>query len=165
MSIIKKINSYSLLLLSVLVLTSCYSEDNWITDNLEETGRAYPNIADVTILNNQNEYTEGDVIEIDVRFWSEDPVNDIKLYHILEDENGDELVGMTEVLSVDYSEATFSTETQTDVVVLEYEVPEITEDPTIINFIIEVENVNGLTENNTESKNPTIRNITVTAVQ
>ena len=165
MSIIKKINRYSLLFLSVLVLTSCYSEDNWITDNLEETGRSYPNITDVTILNNQDEYTESDVIEIDVRFWSEDPVSEIKLYHILEDDNGDELVGLTEVLSVNYSEASFSSETQTDFVVLEYEVPEITEDPTIINFIIEVENENGLTEDNTESKNPQIRDIQVTAVQ
>lgn len=164
MSIYKKLNRYTLLLLSVFVLTSCYSEENWLTDNLEETGRSYPNIADINILNNQDEYTESDVIEIDVSFWSEDPVSDIKLYHILENEGGDELVQLTEVLSVSYSEASFSSETQTDHVVLDYEVPQISEDPTIITFIVEVENENGLTENNTESKNPTIRSIQITAV-
>ncbi|MFO7799965.1 hypothetical protein [Rhodohalobacter sp.] len=164
MSIYKKLNKYTFLLLTVFILTSCYSEENWLTDNLEETGRSYPNIADINILNNQDQYLEGDVIEIDVSFWSEDPVNEIKLFHILENEDGDEIVGRTEVLSVSYSEANFSSETQTDHVVLDYEVPQISEDPTIITFIVEVENENGLTENNTESKNPTIRNIQVTAV-
>lgn len=165
MSIYKKLNRYAFLLLSVFVLTSCYSDENWLTDNLEETGRAYPNIADINILNSQDEYSEGDIIEIDVSFWSEDPVNDINLYHILENEDGDELVGLTEISSVSYSEASFSSETQTDHVVFEYEVPQISENPTIITFIVEVENENGLTENNTESKNPTIRNIQVTAIQ
>lgn len=162
---LKYLSKYTLIVLTGFILTSCFGEDNFLTDNLEETGRSFPNITDVTILNSQSEYSEGDIIQIDVRFWSDDPVKQIILYDELNDDEGNSIQSIERVSSVPYDQASFSEDSQTDFVILEYEVPEITSDPTEIIFVIEVLNENGLAERNTESKNPTIRNISVTAVQ
>ena len=159
MEILNKIQTYALLITLSILLTSCFSEDNFLTDNLELTDRSFPVITDIIILNSQDEYSEGDNIQFDIRFWSDDPVSEIILY--------DELVGLRGLeiaVQRPASEATFSEESQTDAITLVYVVPEITQDPTTINFVIEVVNENGLTEQNTSAKNPTIRSINVRAV-
>ena len=161
----KRRHTFFIVLIAGFLMTSCFSEDNFLTDNLEETGRSFPTITDITILNSESDFVEGDVIQLDVRFWSDDPVDEIILFRQLNDQDGNVLQPEEVVSSVPYSQATFSEESQTDFVILEYTVPEIFTDPTIINFVIEVVNENGLTEVNTDAKNPTIRNISVTAVQ
>lgn len=161
----KCLRKCTLIVLTGFILTSCFSEDNFLTDNLEETGRSFPNITDVTILESQSEYSEGEIIQIDVRFWSEDPVEEIILYDELRNDEGNTIQSIERVTSVPYDQASFSEESQTDTVMLEYEIPQISSDPTEIILVIEVLNENGLTERNTEAKNPTIRNITITAVQ
>lgn len=162
---LKYLKKYTLIVLTGFMLTSCFGEDNFLTDNLEETGRSFPNITDVTILDSQSEYSEGDIIQIDVRFWSEDSVEQIILYDELKDDEGSTIQAIEIATSAAYDQASFSEESQTDFVILEYEVPDISSDPTEIILVIEVLNENGLTERNTESKNPTIRDISVTAVQ
>jgi len=158
MNTLKFIRHYLLLVIAGLTLVSC-SEDNFFLDNIDQTGRSFPVISDIIIQNEQDEYTSGETVQIRVEFWSNDPVQEIVLY--------DSLVNIRDrevVLTEPAANASFSEESQTDVIILNYEVPAVPEDPTTINIQVEVINENGLSEINTEADNTTIRRIEITAI-
>jgi len=158
MNTLKFIRNYLLLVIAGLTLVSC-SEDNFFLDNIDQTGRSFPVISDIIIQNEQDEYTSGETVQIRVEFWSNDPVQEIVLY--------DSLVNIRDrevVLTEPAANASFSEESQTDVIILNYEVPAVPEDPTTINIQVEVINENGLSEFNTEADNTTIRRIEITAI-
>jgi hypothetical protein len=158
MNTLKFIRNYLLLVIAGLTLVSC-SEDNFFLDNIDQTGRSFPVISDIIIQNEQDEYTSGETVQIRVEFWSNDPVQEIVLY--------DSLVNIRDrevVLTEPAANASFSEESQTDVIILNYEVPAVPEDPTTINIQVEVINENGLSEINTEADNTTIRRIEITAI-
>jgi len=158
MNTLKFIRHYLLLVIAGLTLVSC-SEDNFFLDNIDQTGRSFPVISDIIIQNEQDEYASGETVQIRVEFWSNDPVQEIVLY--------DSLVNIRDrevVLTEPAANASFSEESQTDVIILNYEVPAVPEDPTTINIQVEVINENGLSEINTEADNTTIRRIEITAI-
>lgn len=154
----KFIRHYVLLAVAGIMIVSC-SEDNFFLDNIDQTGRSFPVISDIIIENQQDEYTSGETVQIRVEFWSNDPVQEIVLYDSLVDIRNREVV-----LSEPAANASFSEESETDVIILNYEVPAVPEDPTTINIQVEVINENGLSEINTEADNTTIRRIEITAV-
>ncbi len=154
----KFIRNYLVIVTSALLLFSC-SEDNFLNDNLERTGRAFPVIADIQILNNQPEFTAGESVQIFVSFTSTDPVSEIVLFDSLVN-----IRALQEVLREPASNAVFSDDSQTYEITLVYTVPDVPENPTTIRFEIEVINENGLTQRNTESIRAALRNIQITAV-
>lgn len=154
----KFIRHYLLLAVAGIMIVSC-SEDNFFLDNIDQTGRSFPVISNIIIQNQQDEYTSDETVQIRVEFWSNDPVEEIVLY--------DSLVNIRDrevVLTEPAANASFSDESQTDVIILNYEVPAVPEDPTTINLQIEVINENGLSEINTDADNFTIRRIEIIAV-
>ncbi len=154
----KFIRHYLLLMIAGLTLVSC-SEDNFFLDNIDQTGRSFPVISNIIIQNQQDEYTSGETVQIRVEFWSNDPVKEIVLY--------DSLVNIRDrevVLTEPAANASFSEESETDVIILNYTVPDVPEDPTTINLQVEVINENGLSEINTDADNFTIRRIEIIAV-
>jgi len=158
MNISKFLNIYLIVALAVITLISC-DEDNFFLDNIDRTGRNFPVISNIVIQNEQEQYTEGETVQLRVEFWSEDPVQEIVLYDSLVNVRAREVV-----LNEPADNAVFSDESQTDVIVLNYEVPAVPNDPTIINLQVEVINENGLSEINTEADNSTIQRIEITAV-
>ena len=158
MRISKILNIYLIVMLTGITLISC-DEDNFFLDNIERTGRNFPVISNIVIQNEQEEYSPGETVQLRVEFWSEDPVEEIVLYDSLVTVRAREVV-----LREPASNASFSDETQTDVIVLNYEVPTVPNDPTVINLQVEVINENGLSEINTEADNFTIQRIEITAV-
>ncbi len=158
MRISKLLNIYLIVMLAGITLISC-DEDNFFLDNIERTGRNFPVISNIVIQNEQEEYSPGETVQLRVEFWSEDPVEEIVLYDSLVTVRAREVV-----LREPASNASFSDETQTDVIVLNYEVPTVPNDPTEINLQVEVINENGLSEINTEADNFTIQRIEITAV-
>lgn len=150
----KALKNIFVLFVLVVIATGCYSEDNWLNDNWEKTGEHYPNISNVTILNPQDSYSVGDQVSFDLRFWSEDPVDTITLFHQV-GENDQEIATV-----YPYSEAAYSETTQTDSLILEYEVPQGASG-SVISFEIIVENENELSASNTEATNTAIHNISI----
>lgn len=157
LSIMKKL----ILVIAIgFLLVSCMEEDNWLEDNIEQTGRHYPNISDFEIVNMQNEYEEGETVILDLLFWSEDPVEEIVLR--------DSVVnGSTQEVYSRYSpdEASFSEESQTDSLRIEYEVPTVPNDPSEVNLEVEIVNENGLTITNVEADNFAAGPINITVIK
>lgn len=143
-----------------LLTISCMEEDNWLEDNIEETGRHYPNISDFEIKNAQDEYQVGETVSLDLLFWSNDPIEEIILRDSVVNESAQQVYSR-------YSpgEATFSEETQTDSLRIEYEVPNVPNDPSEINLEVEIVNENGLSITNIEADNFAAGPINITVVQ
>lgn len=143
-----------------LLLISCMEEDNWLEDNMERTGRHYPNISDFEIVDLQDEYQEGETVRLDLLFWSEDPIEEIILRDSVVNES-------TQQVYSRYSpdEATFSEASQTDSLRMEYEVPTVPNDTSEINLEVEIVNENGLSITNVEADNFAAGPINITVVQ
>lgn len=144
----------------VLLFTGCFEEDNFFEDNIELTGRSFPVISDLEIINAKSSYAEGETVRLDVRFWSEDPIESIAL--------SDSLIGIRaqqQFTVIPYSEAAFSETSQTDSLVIEYTVPTVPNDTTQINLEVEVTNENGLSLTNVEADNFAISPINITVIK
>jgi hypothetical protein len=143
-----------------LLVMSCLKEDNWLKDNIEETGRNYPNISDFEIENLKNEYSEGETVQLDLLFWSEDPIEEIVLRDSVVNESAQQVYSR---FSPD--EASFSEASQTDSLRIEYQIPTVPNDTSQINLEVEIVNENGLSMTNLESDNFAAGPINITVIK
>lgn len=160
MKTLSTMKKLTLFLVVGLLMISCMEEDNWLADNIEETGRHYPNISDFEIKNSQDEYAEGETVSLDLLFWSEDPIEEIILRDSVVNESAQQVYSR-------YSsgEATFSEASQTDSLRIEYEIPTVPNDTTIINLEVEIMNENGLSITNVEADNFAAGPINITVIK
>lgn len=117
------------------VLVSCYDEPDWLGDNTTSEGRNFPVIAGLSVTNGET-FSSGETVNIDLDFWSDDPIDEIRL---IEKIGGGERIFET----FGYVE-NFQEDSQTDELLMDYIVPELTMDTTII-LAVEIINENGLT--------------------
>lgn len=155
-----------LVLLSILVFaTGCFDEDNFIADHIQKTGDKYPVVANLSTVSGEDTFNEGQTVQLDVRFWSEDPVANINLYDSLV-VDGSGVREQQQVKSIDPSKAAFSESSQTDSLIIEYEVPSnLPDSTTFIDLDVEVVNENGLKETNETARNFAISGFGVTATK
>jgi|AntRauTorcE11897_2_1112592.scaffolds.fasta_scaffold42092_1 hypothetical protein len=145
----------------MLLAVGCFDEDNFLNDNIEQTGRSFPNISDFHIENLQDSYAEGETLQLDLRFFSNDPIQTIILRDSLIDIREQQVV--TE-FSPD--EASFSDSTQTQVLIMNYTVPSsVPNDPTQVNLEVEIVNENGLSITNVTADNFAIAPLNITVNQ
>lgn len=142
------------------LMMSCLKEDNWLKDNIQETGKHYPNISDFEINNLKDEYAEGETVEMDLLFWSEDPVKEIVLRDSVVNVSAQQVFSR---FSPD--EASFSEASQTDSLRIEYQIPTVPNDTSQINLEVEVVNENGLTMTNVETDNFAAGPIDITVIK
>jgi len=150
----------TLLLVACFLMVSCMEEDNWLEDNIEDTGRSFPNISDFEVVNAQDQYQEGETVQLDLLFWSNDPVKEIVLRDSVVNQSGQQVYSKW-----DYTEASFSEASQTDSLRIEYQIPTVPNDPSEINLEVEVVNENGLTMTNVETDNFAAGPINITVVK
>jgi len=144
----------------LLLLSGCFDEDNFLVDNIERTGQSFPVISNLEIINDQSSYSEGDIVQLDLRFWSEDPVANIVL--------SDSLINLSsqqEVSTFSYSQAAFSETSQTDSLIIDYTIPTVPNDTTEINLEVQVNNENGLSITNVTADNFAISPINITVIK
>ena len=142
------------------LMMSCLKEDNWLEDNIKETGNQYPNISDFEIENLKDEYTEGEIVQLDLLFWSEDPIEEIVLRDSVVNESAQQVYSR---FSPD--EASFSEASQTDSLRIQYQIPTVPNDPSQINLEVEIVNENGLTMTNVETDNFAAEPIIITVIK
>ena len=131
----------------VFLVTGCFDEDNFLADNAERTGDKYPVVADYHLVGEQDTFQVGETVRLDLRFWSEGTVASINLYDSLV-VDGSGVRAQQQVDLIDPSNAAFSDSTQTDSLIIEYDVPSLSDDTTTIDLDVEVVNENGLAETN-----------------
>lgn len=149
----------------LLLTTGCFDEDTFVDDNAERTGRNFPVITDLSVVSGQETFQEGETVNLDLRFFSEDPVASINLFDSLA-VDGSGVRAQQQVKSVDPSEAGFSAATQTDSLVIEYTVPsDLPDSTTFIDLDVEVVNENGLTKTNETAENFAISGFGITGVK
>jgi hypothetical protein len=136
------------------LLTGCYQEDNWLEDNWEKPGEYYPVVSNVTIISDQETYSEGDDIQFDLRFYSKGNVESITA---LEEYGGNAQEAFAEFA---YSDAAYSEVSQTDSLLIDYTVPNGSSGTTI-SFEFVVTNENGLTDSNVSATNTLIHDISI----
>lgn len=153
-----------LVLICLLVLaTGCFEEDNFIGDHIEKTGDKYPVVANLSTVSGDDTFSEGETVQLDVRFWSEDPMESINLYDSLV-VDGSGAREQQQVKSIDPNEAAFSESSQTDSLIIDYQVPsDLPDSTTFIDLDVEVVNQNGLKETNETSNNFAIGGFGITA--
>ncbi|MEN7548120.1 hypothetical protein AAG747_09370 [Rapidithrix thailandica] len=134
-----KFRNFLGLAVMALGLFSCYEEDNFLEDNITDTGRSFPNIYMNEI---QSEYLSGEKVTVELEFFSDDPIKEIKLYEIITTEDDTD----TTLLSTNPYQPAFSKVKSQDTLVLYYEVPVIDQN-TEITLDAEVINENTLTDN------------------
>jgi len=149
----------------LLIVTGCFDEDSFVDDNAERTGRNFPVITDLSVVSGEEVFQEGETVRLDVRFFSEDPVASVNLLDSLV-VDGSGVRAQEQVKSVDASEAAFSAATQTDSLVIEYDVPSnLPADTTFIDLDVEVVNENGLTKTNETAENFAISGFGITGLK
>lgn len=130
MNIAQILKSFIFLTAMTMVLSSCYSDDDWLDDNAESLGN-YPVISTFTAPDG-TVVESGDVVTLDLRYFSTDPIASITFYEKYNDE-------VNEVFTTGY-EQNFDPESQTDKLIYEYTVPEFPVE--VDQFTIEVVIVN-----------------------
>ncbi|GLR15648.1 hypothetical protein [Portibacter lacus] len=152
------LRNLAFLFLIAFTVSSCYKESDWLGDNTTTEGKHFPVIAGITILDEMDTYPVGTNIQIDLDFWSLDEISTIKLYQTI---GGGET---TEVKSYPFV-SNFQEDSQTDELIMDYQIPSITEESVSIRLDVEVINVNGLTRNSVDSGTANRPSLTITAVK
>ena len=127
------------ILLSGLIaigVSSCYEDDNWLDENMEETGRSTPVIASFTTAD--EDYSPGSEITLDLRFWSNDSIEQVDFFAQV-----DGHPELDDLRVFPYEEA-YSELSRTDSLLINYTVPNVPSG-TDFEFQVVVRNVNGLT--------------------
>ena len=142
-----KLSYFGALLLFTLALTGCYDEPDFLRDNVT-IGRGYAPVIATFTSTNGTTFLEGDVAQLDLRYWSIDPIEEVVLY---------ETIGSgarTRVAAMPY-QANFAEDSQTDKMLLTYTIPDVPADVTSILVEAEVVNENGLTKTSSIKLNVT----------
>ncbi len=150
----------SFFLLSMLLIgfSSCYEEPDWLGDNSTTEGKNFPVIAGFDLETEGETFAEGSTIQLDLDFWSLDPIASIRLYEHID--GGDAV----EVASFGYT-PNFQDDSQTDELIMTYTIPTLPADTVQITLDAEVINENGLTRNTKDSGTANRPSITITAVK
>lgn len=117
-------------------ITSCYSDDTWLEENTEETGRSVPLIASFTTAD--EDYYPGSEITLDLRYWSNDQIAQVDFFAQVEGHPD-----LDDLRVFPYEEA-YSAESRTDSLLITYIVPNVPSG-TEFGFQVVVKNENGLT--------------------
>lgn len=117
-------------------ISSCYNDDNWLDDNMEETGRSVPMIASFTT--SDEDYSSGAEITLDLRYWSNDDIEQIDFFAQVEGHPE-----LDDLRVIPYEEA-YSELSRTDSLLITYTVPDVPSG-TDFGFQVVVKNENGLT--------------------
>lgn len=115
--------------------SSCYEDDNWLEENIEETGRSVPFIASFTTAD--KDYSQGSEITLDLRYWSNDPIEQIDFFAQVQGNPGHD-----DLRVIPYEEA-YSALSRTDSLLIKYTVPDVPSG-TRFSFQVVVRNENGL---------------------
>lgn len=129
---------FSLVVLFSVGLTSCYEQDDWLSDNTTTEGRHFPVIAEFFVLNPQDSFDVNDEIRLDLRYWSVDDIEVINMYAT--PQGGATML----VNSYPYS-PNFQEDTQTDQLTMSYTVPSGVSGE--VRLDAEIVNQNGLVRN------------------
>lgn len=131
---------YYLPLLFLAVLSaSCEKNDpdEWLKDNIEVVGR-FPVIASLAIVPPQtSRVPAGSSVQLDLRYWSDDPVDKINLYATVG-------AGARQTVSTSAYAKAYSAVSKTDSLILPYQVPAGLASGTSIKLDAEVLNQNTL---------------------
>lgn len=121
--------------------TSCYEDNNWLEENVEETGRSFPLIASFTTAD--EDYSPGSEITLDLRYWSNDDIEQVDFFAQVE--------GYSELddLRVYPYEEAYSALSRTDSLIIKYTVPNVPSG-TRFGFSVVVKNENGLTASSSQ---------------
>ncbi|MCO4294271.1 hypothetical protein NF867_15525 [Solitalea sp. MAHUQ-68] len=144
----KNLNRLYLFLIAVssIALVSCEKDaDQWLQDNVTVIGK-YANIAKFSAPSATA--AAGSKIKLDLRYWSEDPIDKINL----KDSIG--TAAKKQVFTTAYSPA-YSAITKTDSLIIEYTVPAGLAPKTVI--LLEAEVVNKNTLKNTSTFKVTVQ--------
>lgn len=139
---LKMMKNNKLLYISTLIcligiMVSACDEDDFFTDNITKTGRAFP-VVSIFLFDDASSFEPGGTVIGDVRFFSDDPIETINLFA--------EVGGQPqELVSTTPYEPAFSPVTKSDSLILEYTVPQVPQG-TEITLEVEVVNENGLTK-------------------
>ena len=146
MKTINRLNSILFCCFGFLItLTSCFEQEDPLNDLIERTGNHYPVVANIRSLENQGyevNFTPGGKVNLELQYWSLDPISEIGFYDIINDDT-------TLINSFPYEPA-FSRISDTDTLVIAYDVPNLASDTDVILYL-EVVNENGLTDYGTFS--------------
>lgn len=104
---------FVLLASSALLWTGCYEEPNWLDDNIESLG-SIPVISSFSVVEDR-EYELGETVGLDLRFFSDDEIQEIVLSSIIGSQK-------EEVATFDYV-PNFVADSQTDQLLMEYTIP------------------------------------------
>ncbi|HEX7365691.1 MAG TPA: hypothetical protein VF273_01270 [Pelobium sp.] len=110
----------TLVAISALFFTACEKDaDQWLKDNTTVIGKL-PVIASFKITPTQanNNVTAGQSIKLDLRYWSDDPIDKIELKSTVGS-------GTSETVSTTPYQSAFSKVSQTDSLLLNYTVPNV----------------------------------------
>ncbi|GGW86033.1 hypothetical protein [Salegentibacter mishustinae] len=131
-------NIAKILLSGLIAITaiSCYSDDLWLEENVEETGRSTPIIASFTT--SDEDYSSGSEITLDLRYWSNDSIEQVDFFAQV-----DGHPELDDLRVFPYEEA-YSELSRTDSLLINYTVPDVPSG-TEFEFQVVVRNVNGLT--------------------
>lgn len=107
------------ILFSALLITSCYEETDWVEENSTTNGYHYPMIQDVLVVAEQDSFAAGDVVPLEVYFWSRDEVKELDLSQTIDD--------VETLLSTSAPNTTYDVERNVDKMEMSYTVPADTE--------------------------------------
>ncbi|GHA47649.1 hypothetical protein GCM10007103_30800 [Salinimicrobium marinum] len=127
--------------LVTISLTSCYEDDNWLEQNIEETGRSVPMIASFTT--SDEDYSPGNEITLDLRYWSNDAIEQVDFFAQVEGHPE-----LDDLRVYPYEEA-YSAQSRTDSLLIRYTIPDVPSG-TSFGFQVVVKNENGLTASSSE---------------
>ena len=124
-----------------LGVSSCYNDDTWLEENMEETGRSVPLIASFTSADQS--FAPGTEITLDLRFWSNDPIEQIDFFAQVEG-----YPELDDLRVIPYEEA-YSALSRTDSLLIRYTIPDVPSG-TDFGFQVVVKNENGLSASTDE---------------
>ena len=127
----------SLILSTILLLSSCYKSTNWLNDNVDSTGKFYPNVLINTL--DSATYSANGKVRLYIEYWSKDKMKTVNFY---------DSVGTAArklVFSTPYAPA-YSSFKKSDTLVYNYTVPASAASGTTIRVDAVIENENGLTK-------------------
>lgn len=129
-------NIFYILVLIAFGVTSCHDEPDWLGDNTETEGRHFPVIG--TLSASETIVATGDMIELDMRFWSLDPIKETEVIEKLS--TADEY-NVVETIPYTFN---FNEETQDEQLIINYTAPSVA-DTMVYQVGARVINENGLT--------------------
>lgn len=135
-------NIYFIALILTVLITACHDEPDWLGDNTTTEGNHFPVIGTLTA--SSTTVSSGGSIELDMRYWSLDPIRETALI-----EKAEGAADFTIVDTYPYT-FNFNAETQDEQLIMTYIAPAVS-DTSEYEVGARVINENGLTRERTVS--------------